>query len=71
MVIIGYVLDYRYDHSSFLKDFAIGLTYFLTNFILFIILNVFLGVHVLYCIFGFAIEIILLFSLKAYLQNKP
>lgn len=71
MVIIGYVLDYRHDGSSILKDFAIGLTYFLTNFTLFLILNELLGVHVLYCIFGFAIEIVLLFSLKAFLQNKP
>tara|TARA_R110002051_G_scaffold170475_1_gene241096 strand:- start:2825 stop:3058 length:234 start_codon:yes stop_codon:yes gene_type:complete len=71
MVIIGYFLDYRYDSSSFLKDFAIGLIYFLSNFTLFLILNQVLGVHVLNCIFGFGIEIVLLFSLKAYLQNKP
>tara|TARA_R110001632_G_scaffold101498_1_gene209180 strand:+ start:1015 stop:1242 length:228 start_codon:yes stop_codon:yes gene_type:complete len=71
MVIIGYFLDYRHDDSSFLKDFAIGLMYFLTNFTLFFILNQFLSVHLLYCIFGFGIEILLLFSLKAFLQNKP
>jgi hypothetical protein len=71
MVIIGYILDYRYDGRSFLKDFAIGLIFFLTHFTLFLILNQVLGVHVFYCIFGFGIEIVLLFSLKAYLQNKP
>lgn len=69
-VLTGYVLDYKNDKESFFKEFAVGLAYFIGNLILAFVLTYFFGIHVLYCIFGFAIEILLLFSLKAYLQNK-
>lgn len=69
-VIIGYIFDYKSDKENFFRDFAIGLTYFAGNFILAIVLNLVLNVPILYCIFGFGIEIILLFVFKVYIQNK-
>ena len=68
--IIGYVLDYKNDKENFFKEFAVGAAYFIGNLILAFLLIIFFKIHFLYCIFGFAIEILLLFSLKAYLQNK-
>jgi len=68
--IIGYVLDYKNDKENFFKELAIGLAYFIGNLILAVILITFFEIHFLYCIFGFAIEILFLFSLKAYLQHK-
>ncbi|MEP0262468.1 hypothetical protein [Dokdonia sp.] len=69
-VIIGYFFDYKSDKENFFKDLAIGLGYFIGNFILAMILNQVFHISLLYCIFGFGIEIILLFALKAYVQNK-
>ena len=69
-VIIGYFFDYKSDKENFFKDLAIGLGYFIGNFILAMILNLVFRISILYCIFGFGIEIILLFALKAYIQNK-
>lgn len=69
-VIIGYIFDYKSDKENFIKDFAIGLAYFVGNFILAIVLNQVLNISILYCIFGFGIEIILIFVFKAYIQNK-
>lgn len=69
-VLIGYILDYKQDKNNFLKEFAIGFAYCAGNLILALILRFVFGIPILYCIFGFAIEILLLFSIKAYVQNK-
>ncbi|MFT5891353.1 MAG: hypothetical protein ACI9Y7_001454 [Dokdonia sp.] len=69
-VLIGYILDYKEDKNNFLKEFAVGFAFFAGNFILALVLQFVFGIPFLYCIFGFAIEILLLFSIKAYVQNK-
>jgi hypothetical protein len=69
-VLIGYILDYKQDKNNFLKEFAIGFAYCAGNLILALILWLAFEIPILYCIFGFAIEILLLFSIKAYVQNK-
>lgn len=69
-VLIGYILDFKNDKENFLKEFAVGCAYFGGNFILALILKFLFGIPFLYCIFGFAIEIVLLFSIKAYVQSK-
>lgn len=69
-VIIGYILDYKKDKDNFIKEMAIGLAYFVGNFILALILHYIFGIHYILCIFAFAIEIVLLFSAKAYIQTK-
>lgn len=69
-VLTGYILDYKKDKNNFLKEFAVGFAYFGGNFMLALILKYIFGIPFIYCIFGFAIEILLLFSIKAYMQNK-
>ncbi|WP_299766703.1 hypothetical protein [uncultured Dokdonia sp.] len=69
-VIIGYIFDYKNDKDNFIKELAVGFDYFVGNFILALILYYIFGIHYLLCIFAFAIEIVLLFSAKAYIQTK-
>ncbi|WP_299674125.1 hypothetical protein [uncultured Dokdonia sp.] len=69
-VLIGYILDFKKDKSNFIKEMAVGLAYFIGNLILALILHFVFGFHFILCIFVFAIEIVLLFSIKAYIQTK-
>ena len=69
-VLIGYILDFKNDKENFIKELAVGVAYFVGNFILALILHYIFGIHYLLCIFAFAIEIVLLFSMKAYIQSK-
>lgn len=69
-ILIGYFLDFKNDKNTFFKDISIGITYFFINALFFGVLHLFFGLGLLFCIFGFGIEIILVFALKAYIQSR-
>ena len=70
LILIGYFFDYKSNKSSFLKDLSNGILLcigFLVSAIIFI--SVF-DLHLIYGIFFVGIEMIIVFALKAYIQNK-
>lgn len=70
LILVGYFFDFRNDKKNFFNDLKAGAIYFLINIIFFLFLYKVIKIGLLYCIFGFAIEIVVLFSFKAYLQHK-
>ncbi len=70
LILIGYFLDYKANQSQFKSDLKIGLTFFATFIFYHLIFKLLLKVHWLYIIFAIGIEIILIFSIKAFIDSK-
>lgn len=70
IILIGYYLDYKTDPKTFLSDLKKGLL-FLVIFIFYnLTLKFVFDLNWLYIIFMIGIEIIVLFSIKALIQNN-
>ena len=71
LIIIGiaFYFDFKHERHSFISDLKGGI-FICLIFLLSAILLKILGVHILTIIFSIGIEIIVLFSIKAYLNSR-
>ena len=70
LILLAYYFDYKSEKETFKKDLLGGLYVFLAFLIYSLTLKFIFGIHILYIIFSIGIEILLLFSFKAFLNKK-
>lgn len=70
IILIGYFFDFKNDKKNFFKDIRTGAIFFIVNILFFTFIHQFLNIGLLYCIFSFGAEIIIVFSLKAYIESR-
>ena len=70
LILIGYYFDYKANSKTFVSDFKKGLLFSITFIFTSLILRFSFNINWIYIIFMIGIEIILIFSIKAFIQNK-
>ncbi|WP_179021547.1 hypothetical protein [Winogradskyella forsetii] len=70
VILIAYFFDYKSNKTAFLKDLFSGVILCLGFLLSAIGFAAIFGLNIVYAIFYLAIEIILVFALKAFIQTK-
>ncbi|MEM9681049.1 MAG: hypothetical protein AAF901_12075 [Bacteroidota bacterium] len=69
-LLIAYYLDYKYNKTTFFKALTNGMLVFIMLAVSGLLVVQLFDLHILFGVFCIGIEIILLFSIKAFIESR-